>query len=118
VSRDALLAVVLALLAGCARDKPASAPSNRSATVTPHEPRSWRVYDGDVEILEVTDQPGPLVSTAPLPPDATPAMHPFLSATALDAGHEDRLRELLERSHDVDEFVRRLEAEGFRVVAQ
>ncbi|NVB79252.1 MAG: hypothetical protein HOV81_12695 [Kofleriaceae bacterium] len=116
--RDALLAVVIAMLAGCAHDKPASVPSNHASTVTPHEPRSWRVYDGDVEILEVSDQPGPLVSTAPLPPDATPAMHPFLSATALEASHEDRLRGILERSHDVDEFVRLLQAEGFRVVAQ
>lgn len=114
--RDALLAVALALVAGCAHDAPASAPSNRSSAVTPHQPRSWRVYDGDLEILDVTDRPGPLVSTAPLPPGATPAMHPFLSATALDASHEDRLRGLLERSHDVDEFVHLLDAEGFRVV--
>lgn len=112
--RDALLAI--ALLAGCTHDAPA--PSNHASTVTPQQPRTWRVYDGDLEILDVTDRPGPLVSTAPLPPGAAQVMHPFLSATALDAAHEDRLRGLLERSHDVDEFVRLLQAEGFRVVPE
>lgn len=118
MSRDLLAIATLVLLGiGCAHDAPRSGSSVHSAVSSP-DPRSWRVYDGDLEILDVTDQPGPLVSTAPLPPGAAPAMHPFLSATALDAGHENQLRELLGRSHDIDDFVHRLEAAGFRVVVE
>jgi hypothetical protein len=75
--------------------------------------RHWRVYDGDLEILEVTDQPGPLTSTAPPPPE--PVMHPFLTASALDAGHEDQLRELLIAAKSTDEFITSLRRAGFRV---
>lgn len=78
----------------------------------------WKVYDGELPILDVTDRPGPIISTAPPPPDGKPVMHPFLSATALDAGHEDRLRQILVASHDLDEFLRGLRAAGFKVVAQ
>jgi hypothetical protein len=78
----------------------------------------WRVFDGDLAILELSDRPGPILSTAPLPPGQPPASHPFLSATALDAGHEDQLRQLLERSHDVAEFRAALAGAGFRVVAE
>lgn len=77
----------------------------------------WRVFDGDVAILELSDRPGPLISTAPLPPGTPPIQHPFLSGTALDASHEDRLRQLLERSRDVAEFRAALTGAGFRVVA-
>jgi hypothetical protein len=116
---DAAVAIVVALLAGCAHDPPSPAPSAHVGThVTSRAPRVWRVYDGDLEILDVTDRPGPLTSTAPLRPGAAPAMHPFLTATALDAGHEDQLRAILERAHDSDEFVRLLERAGFRVVAE
>lgn len=74
--------------------------------------RRWRVYDGDVEILEVLNQPGPLVSTA------SPAAfehHPFLSATALEASHEHHLRELLDASTSVDEYLHALTGAGYRV---
>lgn len=116
---DAAVAIVVALLAGCAHNPPSSTPSQRAgATVTSQAPRSWRVYDGALEILDVTDRPGPLTSTAPLPPGAAPVMHPFVTATALDAGHEDQLRAILERARDTDELLRLLERAGFRVVAE
>lgn len=80
--------------------------------------RHWRVYDGDLEILDVSSQPGPITSTAPPPPDGKAVMHPFLSAAALDAGHEDQLHTLLVASHSLDEFLRALASAGFRVVEQ
>lgn len=80
--------------------------------------RHWRVFDGDLPILELSDEPGPITSTALPPPGSQPVSHPFLSAAALDAGHEDELRKLLEASHDVDDFVRALAAAGYRVVAE
>ena len=83
-----------------------------------HVTHSWRVYDGDLPILEVSDKPGPITSTAPLPPGTPPATSSFLSAAALDAGHEDQLASLLQSSHSVNEFLDALKAAGFRVVAQ
>jgi len=76
--------------------------------------RRWRVYAGDRAVLEVTDAPGALISTAP-PHGSRPVMHPFLSAAALDAGHEDRLRGLLESAGDLDGFLHALAAAGYRV---
>jgi hypothetical protein len=86
--------------------------------VSPQQPRHWRVFDGDLAILEVSDQPGVITSTAMPPPDAKPVMHPFLSASALDASHEDKLRTLLVAATNLDEFLRSLEGAGYRVVAE
>ena len=79
-----------------------------------HE-RRWRVYDADELILEVSDIPGPLISTAAPPPGGKPATYPFLSATAFSARHESRLREILERSSSLDGFLHDLRAAGFRI---
>jgi hypothetical protein len=113
--------IVLALcLAACGRGgdpapaRPQPAPSDAAMTA----PRHWRVFDGDTAILDVTDRPGPITSTAPPPPGGTPVMHPFLSAAALDAGHEDRLHTLLVAAHSLDEFLKSLTAAGYRVVEQ
>jgi hypothetical protein len=83
-----------------------------------HVTHSWRVYDGDLPILEVSDKPGPITSTAPLPPGTPPATNAFLSAAALDAGHEDQLASLLAGAHDLKEFLHALEGAGYRVVPQ
>lgn len=77
--------------------------------------RSWTVYAGDRAVLEISDRAGPLRSTAPPPPE--PVLHPFLSATALDASVEHELQQLLETSREVEGFLRALEAAGYRVVA-
>ena len=87
----------------------ASNTDTRPATSVRH----WRVFDGDLPILDVSDEPGPLTSTAP--PPATPVMHPFLTASALDAGHEDRLHTLLQASTSTDDFIAKLKAAGFVV---
>lgn len=88
-----------------------------STSPSPRTTRQWRVFDGDLAILEIRDEPGPLLSTALPPPGAAPPTHPFLSATALDAAHESKLRQLLDASSNVDEFLRALTGAGYRVVA-
>ena len=90
--------------------------SNSGSSSAPAAVRHWRVYDGDLAILEVTDEPGPLLSTAP--PSGPPVTHPFLSATALDAGHEDQLRQILLDAKSTDGFIGALQQAGFRVVPE
>jgi len=79
--------------------------------------RRWDVYDGDVLVLEVSNQPGILRSTAAPPPDPgwRPPRHPFLSATAQSAVHESKLRRILLASSSLDDFLERLDDEGFTV---
>lgn len=114
------LALVV-LLAACSGH---SLPATSNVTTSPPPAadargvRHWRVYDGDLAILEMSDEPGTLTSTAMPPPGAKPVTHPFLTAAALDAMHEDKLRSLLVASHTMDEFLRALEGAGFRVVAE
>jgi hypothetical protein len=78
----------------------------------------WRVYDGSLLILDVSDRPGPLTSTALTPPGYKPVMHPFLSASAHSARHEDRLATILKSSTDLQDFLTRLRAEGFTVESE
>jgi hypothetical protein len=75
----------------------------------------WDVYDGSQLILEVSDTPGPILSTAAPPPGLKPVTHPFLSASARSAAHEHRLREILTASRDAPDFLARLRAAGFDV---
>jgi hypothetical protein len=75
----------------------------------------WHVYDGATLILDVADQPGPILSTASLPPGVPPRQHPFLSASARSAVHENRLHSLLEAAKDLPGFLASLIAAGFRV---
>jgi hypothetical protein len=110
------LAALLFVIASCGgTDKPMTTPPQHQQ---PAAVRHWRVYDGDVAILEIIDEPGILTSTAPPPPDGYRATHPFLTGHALSAAHEDRLRTLLLAANSTDEFVRALEQAGFRVVAE
>jgi len=75
----------------------------------------WKVYDGSTLILDVSSIPGPIISTAAPPPGLKPVTHPFLSAAARSALHENRLRELLVASKDLEDFISRLRAAGFEV---
>ena len=120
---DRRLAILAALLLACSGgSRTTTTPSNTAVSSEKSTPapavRQWRVFAGDVEILEVRDEPGSLRSTAPLPPGATPPAHPFLSATALDASHEDQLRALLDGAKTTDDFIAALERAGFRVVVE
>ena len=78
----------------------------------------YKVYLDDELALEITEGAGPLVSrTAPPPlPGTEPAMHPFLSATAFMPHNEGRLRELLDQSGSLAEYLSLLQQNGFRIV--
>ena len=40
---------------------------------------AWQLFDGETLVLDVSDAPGPILSTAMLPPGMAPVSHPFLS---------------------------------------
>ena len=85
---------------------------------TADEPASYLVFRGDRPVLEVTDRPGPLVSTALLPAGASPARHPFLSASALAPSEEHELGTILDGSTSTADFLKNLERAGYRVEAK
>jgi hypothetical protein len=82
--------------------------------------RSARVYRGSVAVLEVNDQPGPLLSRmAPPPlPGEQPTWHPFLSGVALVAAEEGEIGDILECCRSYDEFIDLLRTHGFRVAEE
>jgi hypothetical protein len=106
------------LLAACGARSHSQTGGSVKPTDAAVAERHWRVFDGDLAILELSDRPGPILSTAAPPPGGEPVTHPFLSATALDAAHEDRLHQLLTGSHSVDEFIAALQRAGYRVVPE
>ena len=94
--------LVLALLVACA---------------TPMHTTHWNIYDGDALVLDVSAGPGPIRSTATLPPGAQPTTSAFMSATSHDAGHEDDFHTWLVASHSLDDFLAKARAAGLKVVA-
>jgi hypothetical protein len=84
------------------------------------EPACYTIYWNDQRVLEVTATPGLLVSNlAPPPPPGAPLCpHPFLSATAFIPEHEQRLRQILDRSESVESYLANLRADGFVVVKE
>lgn len=126
----ASLSALLGLACGCSGGAAVTPSKNGSTTVaanarTPmnadakaatqggiHE---WKVYDGSDLILQIWDTPGPLRSTAAPPPSYKPPTHPFLSASAYSAGHEDKLRQLLLASSSVEDYLTRLRGAGFTI---
>ncbi|MEJ7601876.1 MAG: hypothetical protein WKG01_28530 [Kofleriaceae bacterium] len=101
---------------------PSQAPPHAAMTEPPPPPadhpvppaaeRRFRVFDGSTLILELSDRPGPIRSTAH---GGAPARHRFLSGSARSAAHEDRLRTLLVAASTFDEFVASLSRAGFRL---
>lgn len=82
-------------------------------------PRHYVVYaEDDEKVLEVSDQPGPLISVSapPPPPGQTAPTHPFLSASAYDPFREGALRKILLESSSFDDFLSRLTQAGYKVV--
>jgi hypothetical protein len=79
--------------------------------------RKLDVFRDGTLVLTVRGEPGPLVSVSappPLPGEELPA-HPFLSASAYVPEYEDELRRALDASADLDDYVARLRAAGYRV---
>jgi hypothetical protein len=79
--------------------------------------KRYVVYRGSEKVLEITDAPGPLISKlAPPPaPGQTAELHPFLSATAYVPEQVARLRDALNQSRSLWEYLDALRAMGFRV---
>jgi hypothetical protein len=79
--------------------------------------KRYVVYRGSEKVLEITDAPGPLISKLAPPPAAgqAPVLHPFLSATAYVPEEEERLRDALNQSRSLSEYLDALRAMGFRV---
>jgi len=79
--------------------------------------RRYIVYCSGEKIAEISDQPGPLISAKAPPPaaNAKPALHPFLSATAYVPEEEGRLRDVLNQSRSLPEYLEALRAMGFSV---
>lgn len=102
-----LVLTILMLLGACTK---------QASTAQVLSAHAWNVYDNETLILEVNDAPGPILSTASLPPGARPATHPFLSATAKSAVHEDALHRHLVAAKTLREFLESLIASGYRVV--
>jgi hypothetical protein len=80
-------------------------------------PRRYVVRRGSKKVLEITGAPGPLISKRAPPPAAgrEAAWHPFLSATAYVSEEETRLRDALNQSRSLSEYLDALRAMGFRV---
>ncbi len=104
--------VVAVTTASCAKP-PTTTSDGAESAVSAHD---WNVFDGDVLILEVHDTPGPIVSTASLPPGVPAARHAFLSASARSALHEHGLREQLNAAKSLPDFLSRLRGSGYKVV--
>ena len=75
----------------------------------------FTVLQNGKKVLTFDDQPGVLLSTALRPPGFAPPKHPFINGQALDANAEDKLATLLEQSKSADDFVKKLEKNGFEV---
>ncbi|MGZ3477390.1 MAG: hypothetical protein ACXWUG_28370 [Polyangiales bacterium] len=105
--------------------KPVAAPTVAASSVSSSPVaaaptgKKFKIYRGETLELDVTDTPGPLVSTSappPVPGSPPPKPHPFLSASAYVAADEGALRALLDESHSTAEFLDKLRARGYRVV--
>jgi len=90
------------------RAAPACAQSEAAAKI-----RVYEVFKGDRLVLTVSNEPGPLLSTALPPPGRKPMPHPFLSASAHAPEEEPRLREILDRAENFPDFIARLRAAGY-----
>ncbi len=80
--------------------------------------RRYLVYRQSTLVLEIAAEPGPLVSkkAPPPPPGERAATHPFLSATAYVPEYEGALRDTLDKSASLEEYLAALRSQGFRVV--
>ncbi len=79
------------------------------------EPRMWKVYKGDKEVLTVHNQRGPITSMAHPPPSYKPVMHPFLSAGSSDPLEEGKIKKILDDAKSLEEFLFLLKRNGYRV---
>ena len=83
----------------------------------PSAPRRFRLWREGRLALELTDQPGVLVSTSAPPPlpGQGPVTHPFATATAHVAEWEGELGMLLREAPDLDAFLATVAPLGYLV---
>jgi len=82
------------------------------------KPPEYQVFwQGDL-VLEIRDEPGPLISrpAPPPPPGTEPVMHPFLTATAFVPEHEEKLRAALDEADTLEGYLSTLREMGYDVV--
>jgi hypothetical protein len=94
--------------------------ADRDFRSTMGTPRRFVVSRGDEVVLEISDQPGPLISKkAPPPaPGESPVQHSFLSGIAHVPKEEGTLREALSRSNNLAEYLDSLRELGFNVAEE
>jgi len=78
--------------------------------------RRFALYKNGILGLLVTDQSGPLISTAGPAPEGYP-MHPFLSGQARYTMFEDEIRNALESSQSFDEFIEKLLQKNYDAIS-
>jgi len=107
-ARVVFVALGAAVLAGgCARKETVELAAKPGQT--------WNVFKGDRKVLILKNEPGPITSTALPEPGTQPARHPFLTGSALYAPEEGALHDLLVESTGFDDFLKRLQAKGYRL---
>jgi hypothetical protein len=79
-------------------------------------PRTAQVFRDGRLVLDVTDAPGVLLSTAPPPPGGAPT-HPFVTGRAHDPYSEGELATILSGSDSYEDFLARLTDAGFEVTS-
>ena len=78
---------------------------------------AYEVRKGERLVLTFTDRPGPVTSTALLPPGAAPVEQSFITADARAPEEEDKLRRILDGSKNVQDFIARLRQAGYVVTS-
>jgi hypothetical protein len=78
---------------------------------------AYDIHWADRLVARISGDPGPLISRSAPPPrrGEQPRRCAFLSGTAYAADHEGRLRDVLERSRSLDEFLSALRSLGYGV---
>lgn len=75
----------------------------------------WDVYKGQRFVMRYEEKPGPIGSSALLPKNMKPPMHPFLTISPGAPEEEDRTRIIMEASKSPAEFRAKLEEAGYTV---
>ena len=86
----------------------------RNAQVAQTTVQAWIVWKGDRQVQRVADTPGRIASAAYTKPNIPPK-HPFLSTTSLDVFEEESLYQVLQRARSIEEYLRLLQEQGYRV---
>lgn len=78
---------------------------------------AYQLFHGDELVMDLTDEPGILVSTSAPPPipGQGPVTHPFATASFYSASTEGELGAMLREAASTGAFLEAATAAGFRV---